>query len=117
MRPDLVGEPEISGDRSRGEQAAQWFNTAAFAAPAANTFGNSPRAVVRGPGVNVTDLGVFKNFRVSRDIGVQFRLEMFNAFNHPNLSGVGTVLGASTFGTVTTAAEPRIIQLGIKIRF
>jgi hypothetical protein len=117
MRPDLVGEPEISGNRPRREQIAQWFNTAAFMQPAANTFGNSPRGVVRGPGVNVTDLGIFKNFRVGGNIGVQYRLEMFNAFNHPNLGNPGTVLGTPTFGRITTAAEPRIIQMGIKVTF
>jgi hypothetical protein len=42
---------------------------------------------------------------------------MFNAFNHPNLLLVGTVLGTLTFGQVTTAAEPRIIQMGIKATF
>jgi hypothetical protein len=117
MRPNLLGDPAISGDRSRSEQIRQWFNTAAFAQPAANTFGNSPRGVVRGPGVNVTDLGIFKNFRAPRDITVQYRLELFNAFNRPNLTGVGTVLGTPTFGQVTAAGEPRTIQMGIKIWF
>jgi hypothetical protein len=117
FRPDLVGDPEISGDRARGDQIRQWFNTAAFAQSAANTFGNSGRGVVRGPGINVTDLGLFKNFRLGSSIRLQYRLEMFNAFNHPNLLLVGTVLGTPTFGQVTTAAEPRIIQMGIKMTF
>jgi hypothetical protein len=117
MRPDLVGGPEMSGDRSRSERIGQWFNTAAFAAPTANTFGNSPRGVVRGPGLNVTDLGVFKNFRVGRNVQLQYRLEMFNAFNQTNLTTVGTVLGTPTFGRVTAAGEPRIIQMGIKATF
>ena len=117
MRPDLVGDPELSGDRARGDQIRAWFNTAAFAQPAPNTFGNSGRGLVRGPGINVTDLGVFKNFRLGSNIRLQYRLEMFNVFNHPNLLLVGTVMGTPTFGQVTTAAEPRIIQMGIKATF
>lgn len=117
MRPDLVGDPELSGDRARGDQIRQWFNTAAFAQPSPNTFGSSGRGVVRGPGINVTDLGLFKNFRVGSNVRLQYRLEMFNVFNHPNLLLVGTVMGTPTFGQVTTAAEPRIIQMGIKATF
>ena len=98
-------------------ETRQWFNTAAFAQPAANTFGNSGRGVVRGPGINVTDLGLFKNFRLGSNIRLQYRLEMFNVFNHPNLLAVGTIMGNPTFGQVTSAAEPRIIQMGIKATF
>jgi hypothetical protein len=111
MRPDLVGDPE--GPKT----IAEWFSRAAFAQPAANTFGNAPRGVVRGPGSNVTDLGVFKNFKAGDAITLQYRLEMFNVFNHANYTAVGTVLGTPTFGQITTAAEPRIIQMGIKIWF
>lgn len=117
MRPDLVGDPKLAGGRSRNDQINKWFNTAAFQQPAANRFGNAPRGVVRGPGFNVTDLGLFKNFRIANGIRLQYRLEMFNVFNRPNLSGVGTVLGTPTFGRITTAAEPRIIQMGIKVTF
>jgi hypothetical protein len=111
LRPDLVGDPE--GPRTVND----WFNRTAFAQPAPNTFGNSPNGVLRGPGVHLTDLGVFKNFRITQQVRAQYRLEMFNAFNHTQLSGVGTTLGTPAFGTVTSAAEPRLIQMGIKLTF
>jgi len=111
LRPDLVGDPE--GPHT----VSQWFNTAAFAQPAPNQFGNAPNGVVRGPGVHLTDLGIFKNFKVSRQIQAQYRLELFNAFNQTQLSGVGTTLGNPTFGTVTSANEPRLIQMGFKVTF
>ena len=111
LRPDLVGDPE--GPRT----VNQWFNTAAFAQPAANQFGSSPNGVLRGPGTHLTDLGVFKNFKVSQQFRLQYRLEMFNAFNQTQFAGVGTTLGTPTFGTVTSAGEPRLIEMAIKLTF
>ena len=111
LRPDLVGDPEGL------QTVSQWFNTAAFAQPAPNQFGNSPNGVLRGPGVHLTDLGVFKNFKIGPQVVAQYRLEMFNAFNQTQFSAVGTTLGTPTFGTVTSAAEPRLIQMGIKLTF
>ena len=111
LRPDLIGDP-------LGPQTVNdWFNRAAFAPPAVNQFGSAPNGVVRGPGVHLTDLGIFKNFKISSRFGAQYRLELFNAFNHPQFTGVGTVLGNPTFGTVTSAAEPRLVQMGFKLTF
>ncbi len=95
----------------------EWFNRAAFARPAPNQFGTAPNGVLRGPGVHLTDLGIFKNFRITRQIQAQYRLEMFNAFNHTQFSGVGTTFDLPTFGTVTTAAEPRLIEMAVKLTF
>jgi hypothetical protein len=110
-RPNLTGEPE--GPKT----IEQWFNTAAFALPAANTFGSSPRSVVRGPYRHITDLALFKNFIVTDRVRLQYRLEAFNVFNHTNFTGVGTVLGTPSFGRLTGAAEPRLVQMGLKVTF
>jgi hypothetical protein len=112
LRPNLVGDPD---DAPRTVE--QYFNTAAFAQPPANQFGNSPRSVFRLPYQNVTDLGLFKNFETGRRIALQLRAEMFNVFNHTNFTAAGTVLGNPTFGRLTTALEPRLIQLGIRATF
>jgi hypothetical protein len=88
-----------------------------LARPAPYTFGNSPNGVLRGPGVHLTDLGIFKNFSITRDVRAQYRLEMFNVFNHTQFSGVGTTFDLPTFGTVTSAAEPRLIEMAIKLTF
>ena len=111
LRPNLVG------DAVGSQTVSQWFNTAAFVQPAANQFGNSPNGVVRGPGVHLTDLGIFKNFKINGQVQAQYRLEMFNAFNQTQFATVGTTLGTPTFGTITAAAEPRLIQMGIKLTF
>ncbi len=82
-RADIVGDIH-----SGGGTIEQWFNTAAFAQPALGSFGNSGRSILRGPGVNNLDLGFFKNFFLPKNATLQFRVEAFNAFNHPQFSGV-----------------------------
>jgi hypothetical protein len=111
IRPNLIGDPN-------GPQTIdQWFNTAAFAAPAANTFGNAGRSLVRGPGIYLWDLAVYKNFRVTEAVRMQFRAEFFNAFNHTNFFNIGTTVGTPTFGRITSALEPRQVQLGLRLEF
>ena len=111
-RPDLVGDAE--GPKT----VDQWFNTAAFAAPAPNTFGSAPRSVVRGPYRHLTDVGIFKNFVITSQVRAQFRFEAFNVFNETNFTGVGTAFSTpATFGRITTAAEPRQVQIGMKVTF
>ena len=111
-RADLVGDPNI-GERT----VNRWFNTAAFAQPAAGALGNLGRNTERGPGVNNLDLALFKNFTVTRGIRLQFRLESFNALNHTQFAAVSTNLAASNFGVVTAARPARINQLGLKVLF
>ena len=111
-RADLVGDPDV-GSRT----IVRWFNTAAFAQPSAGSFGTSGRNILRGPGVNNLDLAAFKNFELGRGTRVQFRLESFNTFNHPQFNGVSTNLTSANFGVVTSARPGRINQLGLKFIF
>jgi hypothetical protein len=111
-RADLVGDPN-----SGGRTVTQWFNTGAFAQPAAGALGNLGRNTERGPGVNNLDLAVFKNFAISHGVRLQFRLESFNAFNHTQFGNVSTNLTADNFGVVTSARAARINQLGVKLLF
>jgi hypothetical protein len=96
---------------------AQWFNTAAFRAPAFGFFGNAGRNLVRGPGINKWDIGVLKNFVLKENTRLQFRWETFNTFNHTNFNGVSASLGAGNFGQVTSARDPRTMQFGLKFEF
>ena len=61
-----------------------WFNPAAFAKPAAGTFGNAPRNLLYNPGEQQWDIALFKNFMLGGTRRVQFRAEVFNFPNHPN---------------------------------
>jgi hypothetical protein len=111
-RADLVGDPNV-GERS----VTRWFNTAAFAQPAAGSLGNLGRNTERAPGVNNLDLALFKNFTLTTGVRLQFRLESFNALNHTQFQGVSTNLTAANFGVVTSARPARINQLGLKLLF
>jgi hypothetical protein len=80
-------------------------------------FGTSGRAVISGPGTIGIDLSVRKRFRFTESKYLQFRTELFNAFNHPNLLPPNKRLGDGNLGRVTAARDPRIIQFGLKFAF
>jgi hypothetical protein len=111
-RADLVGDPN-----NGGHSILRWFNTAAFAQPAAGSFGTSGRNILRGPGINNLDLALFKNFGLPGRTKLQFRLESFNALNHTQFNSVNTNLTSPTFGVVNGARAGRINQLGLKFIF
>ena len=129
QRPDLVAKPNLPKDQ---RTLSRYFNTDAFAVPALGTFGNSGRNVVRGPGVNNWDISIFKDFEfpwfgklrgwaADETAKLQFRAEMFNAFNHPQYS-LGAAGGTLSFpdpgfGVVSTERNPREIQLALKLIF
>ena len=113
MRPDVVCNPNLPG----GERTLdRFFDTGCFVAPS-DRFGNAGRSTVTGPGLHVWDMAVFKNFAIRERASVQFRSEFFNAFNHPNWSAPARDIGASGFGVVSSAQDPRIIQFGLKVLF
>lgn len=118
-RVDLVGNPGFDSDRSKGEEIASWFNRAAFASPALGTFGNMGRNMLRGPGLFVIDFSAFKAFVMpySEKHKLEFRAEFFNLLNHANLNSPNTTRTNSLFGRITSAGEPRIIQLGLRYSF
>ena len=77
--------------------------------------GSPDRSTVIGPNTSVLDLAIFKNVTLPRAMRFQFRAELFNVLNTTNWNAPGRTLGASGFGEVTSAADPRIIQLGAKV--
>lgn len=119
--------PNSTGQSARLETDAhqrldRWFDTSAFTAPAAFTFGNVSRTLpdVRGHGTNNFDLSVFKNTRWGKEerFNAQFRAEFFNAFNRVRFQRPGTTLGTAQFGVVNAQANlPRQIQLALKFIF
>ena len=111
-RPNLTG-PSIAGPKT----VAQWFNTAAFTAPAPGYFGNAGTGVIRGPGLINFDVTLQKTFRIREKQGIEFRAEVFNVFNHTNFTTVSTTFGTGTFGQVTAAADPRIMEFALRYSF
>ena len=74
------------------------------------------RAEVRGDGFRSVDLSVFKNFTFTERWRLQFRAEAVNSFNHVNHQGPVVNIN-STLGAFVAAAQPRIIQFGLKMSF
>ena len=79
--------------------------------------GNMGRNVLRGPGINNWDISFLKKTALTEAVSLEFRTEMFNAFNHaqffnPDLNGF-----SPTFGQITTARPPRLVQFGLKLYF
>ncbi|MDX2153177.1 MAG: carboxypeptidase-like regulatory domain-containing protein [Bryobacteraceae bacterium] len=122
-RVNMVGNPVLSkGDRT----FFRYFNTDAIAAPLnRGDFGNAPRDVYRGPGINNWDLTVYKNFPITERARFQFRWEFYNLFNHTQFNAVdnnarfdaqGRQVNGQ-FGQLTGARLERQMQLSLRVEF
>jgi hypothetical protein len=115
-RPFVVGDPRVAN-----RTILQWFNTAAFSSAVPGngvSYGNAGRNIIEGPGLQNTDLGIFKNFRLTERLGLQFRAEAFNALNHANFSAPNSDQNSATFGQISsTTTQNRDIQFGLKLLF
>jgi hypothetical protein len=117
-RPDVIGDPNSQSHSSRDASIKQWFNTSAFRRAPQFTFGNSGPGIIKGPGYNSFDLALHKRIAIKENMGLQFRLEAFNAFNHPNLGNPSTAFGAANFGQISSiVGSARSIQLGLRFDF
>src|SRR5579872_2211918 len=131
-RADFTGtniSQAILGDRSHGQMVQQYFNTSLFTVNAVGTFGNSPRNLLENPGLFNVDMAAIKYIRITERMKLQFRAEFFNLLNNvnftvpglgsgnPNESAAGTKVGTGSFGKLTVAADPRILQFGLKFIF
>jgi hypothetical protein len=126
---NLVGDPTVSDPQfSRGRAVDQnfWFNPQAFQRPAPGTWGNAGRNPdgLRGPWFQSWDIALFKNVPVGGSKRLQFRAELFNFPNHPNIGDpLGTNGGvvvdpqSADFGRVLSKTGERNIQLGVKFSF
>jgi hypothetical protein len=114
QRPNLIGDPTLPASQ---RTPSQWFNTAAFAVAPQFTIGSASRNPVRGPSYRDVDLALMRRLRVGADQAIEFRAEIFNLLNTPPLGAPAAVLGAANFGTITSAGDPRVIQLAAKFLF
>ncbi|HVO97679.1 MAG TPA: carboxypeptidase-like regulatory domain-containing protein [Bryobacteraceae bacterium] len=110
----------------------QWINPAAFVANPVGTYGDVGRNAVRGPSLFQFDLSLSRMFKFGERYSMQFRADAYNIMNHTNFVGgfapagqpagssygtVSTGLNSSTFGQITGAYDPRILQLALKFYF
>jgi hypothetical protein len=117
QRPNVIGNPVISGDRSTQEMISMYFNKSAFAFPAPGTFGDMGRNVFTGPGFFDLDLGIYRTFAITESKRVQFRSEFFNLPNRANFGNPNTTISSSQFGRITSTQPARVIQFALKFGF
>ena len=120
-RPNIIGDPTKTS-----RQPDDWLSRAAFAVPSnaeiasGNFFGNAGRGSLRSPGLVNFDFSVIKNTNIRENVRLQYRCEFYNLTNTPFFGGasaVSTNFSSATFGKVTAAADPRVIQMGLKLIF
>ena len=112
-RPNCLGNASLANP---GPQL--WFNPSAFANPAAYTYGNCGRNILRGPGFHNTDLELSRFFGITERIKLEFRAEAFNLFNTPQFGLPQGQLGVSTTGTISAVTNPqRELQLALRLAF
>jgi len=111
----LVGDPTIA--QTPFTTSAAWFNPAAFARPAAGTFGVQPRNALRNPHTWNLDMGLRKVVPIRGSQRLELRVEAFNALNHPNWAGASNNPTSGSFGFVTDKTGERVIQLATKYSF
>ena len=115
QRPNLVGDPTLPADQ---RTPAQWFNTAAFAIAPVFTLGSASRNPVRGPSYRDVDLALIRRVPLSAGAALELRAEIFNLLQHGQLRRPERAsLGAAAFGTITSALDPRVGQLAVKVLF
>jgi len=116
--PQLTSGPlEIDTNPRDGRSA---FNTSLFAPETLGQLGNAPRRFFHGPGINNFDLQLSKTVRIAEFKSLDIRVEAFNVFNRAQFYGPASVDGEvedSNFGSVVSAAAPRLLQLAVKIHF
>jgi len=123
--PNCSARPDVSGTAHNPHTVSEWFDTSIYSVPGNGQWGNVTADSVRGPGRDNWNMSLFKNFMLSESRGsnLQFRAEFFNVWNHTQFrggswtGGVGANLNGSQFGQITSAWDPRIIQLALKLYF
>lgn len=97
--------------------AANYLNPAAFVRPETGTYSTDKPFTIVNPGRFHNNVAISRTFRAGGLRTVQVRWEIFNVINHVNLNAPSTSLNSATFGQITSADDPRIMQLGLKFAF
>ncbi|PYT79375.1 MAG: hypothetical protein DMG40_16490 [Acidobacteria bacterium] len=114
-RPNVVGPLYVEPGN-----VARYFNTAAFAPQPLGQFGNAGRDILRGPGLGVWNMSLYKNtpFQLGgREITLKFGSDVFNVFNQVSFNGVGATMGTPAFGRLTSALDPRQADFKIELTY
>jgi hypothetical protein len=124
QRPDVV--PGVALIPAGGQNINDWININAFTTPANGVFGDAGRDIVTGPNLFQIDAALQKDTRLSERIGLIFRADVFNVFNHPELGAPNlNISSPATFGRITSLENTspigtggaRSIQLSLRLKF
>jgi trimeric autotransporter adhesin len=113
LRPDLVPGQSITGART----LKNWFNTAAFAAPAAGTYGTAARNSIELPGTVSINGSLSRTVQLGDTRSIEARITANNAFNTVQYAGVYTSVNSANFGQVSSAAAMRSLTYLVRFRF
>jgi hypothetical protein len=114
-RPNVVSGAALYPSN---QTPTDWFNNSAFVAPAAYTYGDAGRNIIRGPGLHNSDMGLQRTATIKEKYQVQFTAQAFNMFNTPQFGLPKNTVGIGTTGVITTVATPeRQFQLGLHFIF
>lgn len=112
LRPDRNFAVPIPGEG----RIQQWFNPAAFTAPA-NGFGTASRGSIEGPGTVAIDASLSRTVPLGDTRSFEMRATAQNVFNTVQYSGINTTLNSNTFGQVTSTAAQRTLLMTARYRF
>ncbi|MBW4039750.1 MAG: TonB-dependent receptor [Acidobacteria bacterium] len=112
-----VSETKLSNGRSHAAKVNEWFNTSDFAPNPVGTYGNIGKNSLRGPRMFESDMALLKTGKVGKRVGYEFRAEFYNVFNNVNFGNPDAGLLDSNFGALSSAGDPRILQMALKVIF
>jgi hypothetical protein len=116
-RPNVTGPVTVNTGGSLDQRIAQYFVQSVFSMPTSGANGSAGRNLIYAPGLASWDASFFRYFPIHERHRLQFRAEFFNLPNRVNLGAPVATLTSGTFGKITSAGSPRIVQLGLKYSF
>jgi hypothetical protein len=109
-RPNVSGPVNILGNIGPGQL---YFDTSVFSAAKANTLGNVGRDILHGPHLFDIDFSIFRRFRITERMHMEFRAESFNLTNTPWFDKPDAVFTGAAFGQVTTAQCTQSVKVNM----
>jgi hypothetical protein len=130
-RPFVVPGQSTNGPKTwKTGSTQQWFNAGAYVNPTGTQasgvsnallyygyYGNAQNGTIIGPGQEVFNMALFKEFHITEKNFFEFRAEAFNTFNHTNPSNPNVSIGNANMNKITGAADPRVLEVALRYKF